>query len=180
MREKLARLERENVRLRAANNNEDSTNNKGNSKDNDNTTSTPTNASIDELKELLEDEIRLKNRFQKDSREANAKAEALIVELHLFKESQLNNGNNDNNSNNGNSDNSGNSGDANTTQVTVSKIKIANAVPQNVVCNYQLCHYTSIVIIVNKLFFSKSLFINMWFLYKSPACKNTQPKSVFY
>ena len=25
---------------------------------------------------------------------------------------------------------------------TVSKIKIANAVPQNVVCNYQLCHYT--------------------------------------
>ena len=25
--------------------------------------------------------------------------------------------------------------------VLVSKIKIANAVPQNVVCNYQLCHY---------------------------------------
>jgi len=135
MREKLARLERENVRLRA-NNNEDSSNNKGNSKDNDNTTSTPTNASIDELKELLEDEIRLKNRFQNDSREANAKAEALIVELNLLKEKQLNNGNN------GNNGKSGNSGDANTTQVTVSKIKIANAVPQNVVCNLSICvHY---------------------------------------
>ena len=120
MREKLARLERENVRLRAANNNEDSNNNKGNSKDNDNTTSTPTNASIDELKELLEDEIRLKNRFQNDSREANAKAEALIVEFNLFKESQLNNSNNSNNGNNGKS---GNSGDANTTQVTVSRSK---------------------------------------------------------
>ena len=135
MREKLARLERENVRLRAANNNEGSTNNKGNAKDNDNTTSTPTNASIDELKELLEDEIRLKNRFQNDSREANAKAEALIVEFNLFKESQLNNSNNSNNGNNGKS---GNSGDANTTQVTVSKIKIANAVPQNVVCNLSI------------------------------------------
>ena len=117
MREKLARLERENVRLRAANNNEESSNNKGNAKDNDNTTSTPTNASIEELKELLEDEIRLKNRFQNDSREANAKAEALIVELHLLKESQLNNSNN---SNNGNGGKSGNSGDANTIQVTVS------------------------------------------------------------
>ena len=117
MREKLARLERENVRLRAANNNEESSNNKGNAKDNDNTTSTPTNASIDELKELLEDEIRLKNRFQNDSREANAKAEALIVEFNLFKESQLNN------SNNGNNGKSGNSGDANTTQVTVSRSK---------------------------------------------------------
>ena len=130
MREKLARLERENVRLRAANNNEDSSNNKGNAKDNDNNTSTPTNASIDELKELLEDEIRLKNRFQKDSREANAKAEALIVEFNLFKESQLNNSNKDNNSNNGKS---GNSGDANTTQVTVSRSK-SDTVPQNVVC----------------------------------------------
>ena len=27
-------------------------------------------------------------------------------------------------------------------EVVVSKIKKANAVPQNVVCNYQLCHYT--------------------------------------
>ena len=28
------------------------------------------------------------------------------------------------------------------TEKDVSKYKIANAVPQNVVCNYQLCHYT--------------------------------------
>ena len=38
--------------------------------------------------EQLEDEIRLKNRYQQDSREANAKVEALTLELNMLKEQQ--------------------------------------------------------------------------------------------
>ena len=68
--EKIARLERENNKLR------NSGGGGGGGGE---------NAGSDEQ---LEDEIRLKNRYQQDSREANAKVEALTLELNMLKEQQ--------------------------------------------------------------------------------------------